>query len=308
MIENNEYKKFFLKVKKSYLKYLRKQEVLGEPFHDKIGQLKNIYIPICSYIFKQYILSKKTIIIGLSGGQGSGKTTITNILKIILKKNFNLNVVSFSIDDFYKTLNERKKMSNKEDKLFLTRGVPGTHDISFLKKTLNNLKKKDFKKCYVPKFNKSIDDRYPKNKWNKVKKKPEIVIFEGWCVGAKHQSTKKLKKPINLLEKNYDKGMKWRIKVNNELKNRYKFIFKQIDKLIFLQVPNFNYVYKWRTLQEKKLKFMTKGKKIMSDIKIKEFIMFYERITRQMLIDLKHKANIVIKLDKKHRLVNIKFN
>ena len=96
-----------------------------------------------------------------------------------------------------------------------------------------------------------------------------------------------------------------RNKVNNELKNRYKFIFKQIDKLIFLQVPNFNYVYKWRTLQEKKLKFMTKGKKIMSGIKI---IMFYERITRQMLIDLKHKANIVIKLDKKHRLVNIKFN
>ena len=308
MIKNNEYKKSFLKVKKSYLKYLKKQEVLGEPFHDKIGQLKNIYIPICSYIFKQYILNKKTIIIGLSGGQGSGKTTITNILKIILKKKFNLNVVSFSIDDFYKTLNERKKMSNKEDKLFLTRGVPGTHDISFLKKTLNNLKKKDFKKCYVPKFNKSIDDRYPKNKWNKVKKKPEIVIFEGWCVGAKHQSTKKLKKPINLLEKNFDKGMKWRIKVNNELKNRYKFIFKQIDKLIFLQVPNFSYVYKWRALQEKKLKLMTKGKKIMSGIKIKEFIMFYERITRQMLIDLKQKANILIKLDKKHRLVNIKFN
>ena len=308
MIKNNEYKKSFLKVKKSYLKYLKKQEVLGEPFHDKIGQLKNIYIPICSYIFKQYILNKKTIIIGLSGGQGSGKTTITNILKIILKKKFNLNVVSFSIDDFYKTLNERKKMSNKEGKLFLTRGVPGTHNVSFLKKTLNNLKKKDFKNCYIPKFNKSIDDRYPKNRWSKVKKKPEIVIFEGWCVGAKHQNNKKLKKPINSLEKNYDKGMKWRIKVNNELKNRYKFIFKQIDKLIFLQVPNFNYVYKWRALQEKKLKLMTKGKKIMSGIKIKEFIMFYERITRQMLIDLKQKANIVIKLDKKHRLVNIKFN
>ena len=47
---------------------------------------------------------------------------------------------------------------------------------------------------------------------------------------------------------------------------------------------------------------------INSTGKIKEFIMFYERITRQMLIDLKHKANIVIKLDKKHRLVNIKFN
>ena len=102
--------------------------------------------------------------------------------------------------------------------------------------------------------------------------------------------------------------MKWRFKVNNELKNRYKFIFKQINKLIFLKVPNFKYVYKWRILQEKKLKLMVKGKKIMSGIEIKKFIMHYERITRQMLVDLSLDANIVINLDKKHRLSKIKFN
>ena len=102
--------------------------------------------------------------------------------------------------------------------------------------------------------------------------------------------------------------MKWRFKVNNELKNRYKFIFKQINKLIFLKVPNFKYVYKWRILQEKKLKLMVKGKKTMSGIEIKKFIMHYERITRQMLVDLSLDANIVINLDKKHRLSKIKFN
>ena len=39
----------------------------------------------------------------------------------------------------------------------------------------------------IPKFDKSNDDRCPKNKWLKVNKKPNIVIFEGWCVGVTPQ-------------------------------------------------------------------------------------------------------------------------
>lgn len=298
----------FLLVKKKYLRFLKKQEISGDLFYDKLNQLKKFYLPICDQIYNEFKNNNKSLIIGLSGGQGSGKSTISEIFKLILKTNYKLNVISFSIDDFYKSLQERKKMSEKVHKLFLTRGVPGTHDINFIKKTLNSLKKKKFKSFYIPKFNKSIDDRYPKKKWIKVQKKPEIILFEGWCVGAKQQTIKKLIKPINSLEKKQDKEMKWRFKVNNELKNRYKFIFKQINKLIFLKVPNFKYVYKWRILQEKKLKLMVKGKKTMSGIEIKKFIMHYERITRQMLVDLSLDANIVINLDKKHRLSKIKFN
>ena len=301
-------KNLFFKIKKNYLEFLKSQQVQGEPFYDKIDQLKKFYIPICKYIYKNYLLKKKTLIIGLSGGQGSGKTTITNILKIILQKGLSLRVVSFSIDDFYKTLNQRKKMSQEEHGLFLTRGVPGTHDIKLLKKCLNSLTKKKFKSCYIPKFNKSIDDRYNKKNWTKVKKKPQIIIFEGWCVGAKPQTNNILKKPINSLEKKLDTKNFWRIKVNNELKNRYKVVFKFIDKLIFLKVPSFKYIYKWRILQEKKLKKRQKGKKIMTKQQMKTFVMYYERITKQMLIDLTLKANILIRLDKKHRLNKLKFN
>ena len=82
----------------------------------------------------------------MTGGQGSGKSTISNILKIILKEGFGLNTVIFSIDDFYKTLKERKKMSQKISPLFLTRGVPGTHDTKLLYKCLKKFKKKKFKK------------------------------------------------------------------------------------------------------------------------------------------------------------------
>ena len=78
-------KEHFSKIKKKYLKFLKKQEVLGEPFFNKLGQLNNFYIPVCESIFKTYKNNNNTVIIGLSGGQGSGKTTITHILKLILK-------------------------------------------------------------------------------------------------------------------------------------------------------------------------------------------------------------------------------
>jgi D-glycerate 3-kinase len=300
-------KNSFLNLKKQYLQFLIKQEELGEPFLNKTQQLKKFYIPISKIIHQSYLTKKKTIVIGISGGQGSGKTTVSKILRLVLKNSFNLNVISFSIDDFYKTFNERKKMSKKTHELFLTRGVPGTHDVNMINNCFKKLLKKKFIPFLIPKFDKSIDDRASKKKWQKVNKKPNVIIFEGWCVGARHQRESQLKKPINSLEKNHDRRLIWRKKVNNELKNRYTLLFKLIDKLIFLKVPSFKYVYEWRLLQEKKIRKFKK-KKTMSDAKIKEFIMFYERITKQMTRDLNKKANVVINLDEKHRLNDIKIN
>ena len=302
LIKNN-----YLKLKKKYLNFIKKQEVLGEPFYDKIGQLNKFYLPLCNSIYTDYTKINKTLVVGISGGQGSGKSTITKILKLILKTKYNLNTVIFSIDDFYKTLNEREIMSKKIHKLFLTRGVPGTHDTKLLSIIFKKLLSKNYKPLYMPAFDKAIDDRIDKKKWIKIKKKPEIIIFEGWCVGSKHQSEKELIKPINTLERKYDKDLTWRKKVNFELKTKYKKIYQLINKLIFLEVPSFKYVFKWRLLQEKKLKNSSKGKKIMSNLQVKNFIMYYERITRQMLKDLKKNADVIIRLDVKHKLNAIKF-
>ena len=295
-------------LEKKYLSFLATQEARGEPFRDKLGQLNTFYLPICEKIYQDYKKNKKIKIIGLTGGQGAGKSTITQIIKIILETKYKLKVVYFSIDDFYKKTSERVEMSKKIHHLFKTRGVPGTHDTSLIKKTLINLTKKKFKPLTIPLFDKSTDDRFPKKKWQKIKKQPQIIIFEGWCVGAKPQEKKYLKKSINILEKKYDTNLVWRTKVNHELLNKYAGIFNKIDRLIFLKVPNFECVYKWRLLQEKKLQLTSKGKKIMSPIEVREFIMYYERITKQMLIDLTKKAYAVLYLDKKHRFNKIKFN
>ena len=299
--------KTILMIKSDYLKFLKRYETSGKPIIDKVGKLNKFYLPLSEWIYSVYIKDRKIKIIGLSGGQGSGKSTITRILKFILKKKYGLNLCVFSIDDFYKTKSERKKMSEKDHPLFLTRGVPGTHDIQLLNNILKKFKEKKFKNLLIPKFDKSIDDRSKKYKWQKIKKRPDIVILEGWCVGATHQKESDLKKPLNSIEKKFDQKLIWRRKVNYYLKNQYKKIFKKIDKLVYLKAPNFSYIYKWRLLQEQKMKLTLKNKKTMSKQQVKEFIMFYERITKHMIKNFYKISDMTIFLDKYHRSKKIKF-
>ena len=134
----------FLKVKKDYLKFLNKEKIFDQSVATKIANLRRIYIPVSFWIDNKYKKKGKTLFLGLSGGQGSGKTTVVKILKIILKKFFKRTIYISSIDDFYKTLEDRNKMSNTIHPLFKTRGVPGTHDINLIKKFFNSIKKKKF--------------------------------------------------------------------------------------------------------------------------------------------------------------------
>jgi len=293
----------FLKVKNDYLKFLNKEKIFNQSRDSKIKSLKRTYIPMSFWIEKKYKKKGKTLFLGVSGGQGSGKTTVAGILKIILKKFFKRKIHVVSIDDFYKTLTERYVMSYKIHPLFKTRGVPGTHDINMIKKFIKLVKKKKFKKIKLPKFDKSIDDRVKKKYWNNLKIRPEIVILEGWCVGAKPQANSLIKKPINNLERYEDSNLVWRKYVNERLQKEYKKLFMMIDHFIFMKVPDFNMVFKWRYLQENKLrKKLYFNKKVMSYDEIKRFIMFYQRITLQMLKDLNKSASIILLLKKNHEI------
>jgi D-glycerate 3-kinase len=192
--------------------------------------------------------------------------------------------------------------------LFKTRGVPGTHDTNLIKKFFDFIKKKKFRKFDAPRFDKSIDDRLKKKYWFNIKEKPEVVLLEGWCVGAKPQINLLLKKPINNLEKYEDKDLTWRRYVNQKLKTEYKKLFAMIDYFIFMKIPNFNKVFKWRLIQERKLRKRShKTKKIMLYNEIKRFIMFYERITLQMLKVMPKIASIVLSLNNEHQINKIRF-
>jgi D-glycerate 3-kinase len=298
----------FLKVKNDYLNFLNNEAIYNKSKSSKIKNLKKIYIPISFWINNKCKKKGRTLILGLSGSQGSGKTTVTSILQIILKKFFKKNIYIISIDDFYKTLRDRNRMSQQKHSLFKTRGVPGTHDINLIKNFFISVKRKKFKKIKLPKFNKSIDDRSKKNYWHNINKRPEIIILEGWCVGAKPQIISSLRKPVNILERHEDKDLIWRKYANEKLKKEYKEVFAMIDYFIFMKVPNFKIVFKWRLLQENKLrKKLHYKKKIMTYSAIKRFIMFYQRITLQMMKDLSKSASIVLLLKKNHEIKRVLF-
>ena len=300
----------FSKVKTASFKYISSQETVREKFKKKDLMIRSFLIPICFWISKK-AKKKSPLIIGLSGGQGSGKTTISSILSLILKKYFKLKVFKISIDDFYKTKKQREILSKNKHSLLLTRGVPGTHDIKIMLDFFRKIKTKNFKSLKLPKFNKANDDRYKKKHWYKLKSRPDVVIFEGWCVGAKPQSLRLLKKPINAIEKAYDKSLKWRRFVNLQLKTNYKKLYSQLDSLLYLKVKNFNLLKKWRIKQEEKLWLKSKSRKnlkIMNKKEVINFMQTYQRITEQMFKDAPKYSSIIMNLNKNHQIHKIKFN
>ena len=298
----------FSKVKKDCLKFIVSQETKKDKFKNKDKIVKSFLIPVSFWIEKR-VNKKKPLIIGLAGGQGSGKTTISSILTLILQKYFKLNVFKVSIDDFYKTRKDRKSLSKNKHPLLMTRGVPGTHDIDLMLSFFKKIKDKNFKSLQIPTFNKAIDDRCSKNLWHKIKTKPDVVIFEGWCVGARPQLNSQLKKPVNSLEKVYDQRVKWRVHVNNQLKTKYKTLFNQLDGLLYLKAKNFNLLREWRLKQERKLWVQTKNKKnlkIMSSGDVINFMQTYQRITQQMFKDAVKSSSIIMNLNSNHQIQSIK--
>ncbi len=292
----------FGRVKKDCLKFIKSQETKADKFKNKERMIKSFLIPLCFWINKK---ANKTrpYFVGLAGGQGTGKTTISSLIRIILTKYFKLNVFRISIDDFYKTRKERINLSKRVHPMLLTRGVPGTHDINMMLNFFRKSKSKKFKRVKLPTFNKAIDDRYNKKKWYDLKKKPDVIIFEGWCVGAKSEKNTTLNKAINSLERAKDQKKIWRKHVNHQLKSKYKNLYSQLNCLIYLKAKNFSLLQKWRLKQERKLWVKSKVKsKIMSREDVLNFMQTYQRITQNMFRNMPKYASVIFNLNSNHQI------
>jgi len=300
----------YRKVNNECFKFIKSQETPKEKFKNKEKMIKSFLIPISFWIAKK-VDKKRSYIVGLSGGQGSGKTTISSIISIILRKYFKLNVFTISIDDFYKTRKERFLLSKRIHPSLMTRGVPGTHDINMMLDFFKRVKGKKFSLLKLPKFNKAIDERYNKKLWHSLKKRPDVIIFEGWCVGAKPEKNSTLKKSVNSLEKLKDKKLTWRRYVNKQLKTNYKQLYDQLNCLLYIKSNNFSLLRKWRIKQEKKLMLKKKRSnkfKIMSDKEVINFMRTYQRVTQNMFKYVPKYASIILNLKSNHQIKSVIYN
>jgi D-glycerate 3-kinase len=241
--------------------------------------------------------------VGICGAQGSGKSTLAGELRVLLEDD-GLKVVVLSIDDLYLTREMRAELGKSVHPLLRTRGVPGTHDIELGLRVLDALGGAG--RVAIPAFDKSRDDRLLPTQWPQIQAPVDIILFEGWCVGAAPEPPSSLLTPMNDWEREFDPEGTWRRFVNAALAGRYQAMFSRIDLLILLEAPAFDVVFGWRLEQEQKLReTLTKQGRdsahTMSDADVLQFTRHYERLTRHILTEMPARADILVALDRQRK-------
>lgn len=236
---------------------------------------------------------RRTAFVGLCGAQGSGKTTVAAATVRLLAAQ-GLKAVAVSLDDFYLGREARAWLAKRAHRLLQVRGPPGTHDIILAAAVMDGLRGNGT--TPVPAFDKAADEREPKSRWRAIEGPLDVVILEGWCVGARPEPVERLMAPVNTLERRDDPNRAWRSYVNRQLGEGYQGLFGRLDRLVLLQAPGFEVVRDWRVEQEQKLRARTGGAG-MSDSEVARFIQHYERITRWILEEMPDRADWVVPLE-----------
>lgn len=269
------------------------------------AELPRLYLPLAAWL-NQHRSRKSPLLVGMNGSQGSGKSSLCNLLKWILEAAFDCHTCIISIDDLYLTKSDREQLGQQVHPLLATRGVPGTHDIPLGLELLGNLKRGDNSgQIELPRFNKATDDRMPEVDWDVTELPVDLILFEGWCVGATPQTDQALEQPVNSLEEKEDRDGSWRRYVNEQLRGPYHELFSLIDLQLMLKIPDWQMVYHWRKKQEQQLAAKQSGSGVMGEVALQRFIMHYERLTRHQLAELPKLADLVLELDSHQRVSNI---
>lgn len=240
------------------------------------------------------------LVLGISGAQGTGKSTFAKMLAVVLERVFEKSSLVMSLDDFYYTRAERVALAERVHPMLRTRGVPGTHDVALLRKVIEDLRAGG--STQIPVFDKAQDDRA--GTVPVMGQDLDFLVIEGWCWGALPAAARDLQTPVNALEAEQDPDGTWRRYVNEQLAHGgYQEVFKLANVCFYLAAPDFETVLEWRWQQEERLSKRASGQGVMTRAQVEEFVMYYERITRQMSKDLPRQANLTIFLDKDHHVI-----
>lgn len=243
----------------------------------------------------------RPLILGICGAQGSGKSTLARELVDRL----GIRAATLSLDDLYHGKAARAALARDVHPLLATRGVPLTHDVSLGCAILDSVKAGE--PVRLPRFDKASDAPLPEREWKAVDKL-DLLILEGWCVGAVAQAEAELAAPVNEMERDEDADGRWRRAVNEALAGPYRALFARIDRLVLLAAPGFGVVCGWRAQQEAELRaaLIAQGRDpalAMDEAQIGRFVQHYERITRAILDEMPGRADLTLRLDSGRQVI-----
>ena len=273
-----------------------REEALPDGF---AAEVERLHAPLAARIAA--VAMGPAFVVGICGPQGSGKTTTVRVVAALLAAR-GLTVATLSLDDLYLPRADREALAREVHPLLRTRGVPGTHDVALGLAVLDGLAGEG--ETALPRFDKATDDRAPAEAWPVVAGPVDIVLFEGWCVGARPEPAEALAAPVNALERERDADGTWRAHVNAVLAGPYRALFARLDLLVLFTAPDFETVLAWRREQEAKLRerlAATGQGGAMTDDQVAVFVQHYERLTRHITREMPARADLVVALDRGRR-------
>jgi D-glycerate 3-kinase len=233
--------------------------------------------------------------LAVNGAQGSGKSTIARLAAEALRRLHGLDPAVLSLDDFYLTKAAREELARTFHPLCATRGVPGTHDVPLMVRTFDALATAGpDSRTALPQFDKLADDRLPEAHWPEFAGSPDLILFEGWCVGLRAEDVPAWAGPINPLERECDPHGEWFGWSLAALGEDYPAIWERIGLLVSIEVPDLDTVIASRLKQEQGL---IGDRPRMDRAQVTRFVEHYERYTRALWAAMPRRADMLFRRD-----------
>lgn len=254
--------------------------------------LENLWLPTALHLASRKRELDRTLIQGILGGQGTGKTTLCRVLKLILNY-LGFSVATLSIDDLYLTYAERQALRQQDPRL-IWRGPPGTHDIELGLQVIDRCLQSDAAtEIQMPRFDKSAFNGAGDRTTPEPISKPDILLFEGWFVGVRpvtEDCFDRCPEPIITAE-----DIQF-AKDNNQRLGAYLPLWNKLDSLIILYPQDYRLSKQWR--KEAEHQMIATGKTGMSDEEIDRFVeYFWQALHPELFIEpLVETADLVIEI------------
>ncbi|KAF5251291.1 hypothetical protein FANTH_3583 [Fusarium anthophilum] len=285
--------------------------------------------------------SSRLFVLGLSGLQGSGKSTWAAALSQALTNQHHLKTRMLSLDDLYHDHPELVALreANPDNGLLQTRGQPGTHDEVLAKQFFDQVLgrvENDKKVVKWPAFDKSLHSgqggRVSVEDWEEVSLDEglDVLIFEGWALGFKPLSDEEVKRKWERAKASEaQQSEEWALTntlashdishllLINENLRRYCETFagpQHFDGFLHLSTDKLVQVYEWRLGQERALRQHKPG---MTDEQVIKFVkgympayeLFLERLQNENFFkgeESKEKKHIQVVLNKDRKVIQVK--